>query len=377
MYVYVYEGTEQLNRSVARKEKGFSRDGLVRTVCEYVHSGCWASLTHSRPYRLRRSCGRLQNRSLQYAREARPFAMDYYKVLGVRRGASNDDINAAYRYLSMEWNPVKRAGDEAASQMFLRITEAFDVLITPRWRAVYEIQGERGLKAQEYRLSRTPEEIFAKFYGTNNPFAQVTFNSFTDQATEQAKDPLTTRTAERLIPLDLTLEEIYCGTTKLVEVERSMLGGEQRKEMVSVDVKPGLAQGDTFLFKTKGDHDAGKEPGDLRFQVNELPHGSFTRSGDNLHYTANVTLAEALGEYVLSLTALDGHGITVEYGEVIMPDTVRVVKGEGMPVAGTKSFGDLVISFNISFPQHLTLDQKNIISNVLTGNPTKAFRGKK
>lgn len=293
--------------------------------------------------------------------------MDYYKVLGVRRGASADDIKSAYRYLSMEWNPVKRGDDASAANMFLRITEAYDVLSTPRWRAVYEVQGTKGLQRENYHLSRTPEEIFAKFFGTDNPFAHVTFTSFTDRATQRAKDPLTTRTAELVVPLDVTLEELYCGATKMVDVERSMLGGEKRKELVSVDVKRGLAHGDTFLFKTKGDQAAGKEPGDLKFTVNEVPHGSFTRSGDNLHYTANITLAEALGNYTLSITALDGHRITVEYGEIIVPDTVRVVKGEGMPVPGTDAYGDLVVSFKIAFPRHLTLDEKNVLSKVLGG----------
>ena len=67
-------------------------------------------------------------------------------------------------------------------------------------------------------------------------------------------------------------------------------------------------------------------------------------SGTNLHYTANITLGEAMGNGYLDIPTLDGRGVSVEYGEVIAPNDVKVVAGEGMP-NGNGGFGELVTPF--------------------------------
>ena len=95
-----------------------------------------------------------------------------------------------------------------------------------------------------------------------------------------------------------------------------------------VDVKPGSTDGSTFLYKTLGNQDRGKEPGDILFTICQAPHALFRVSGTNLHYTANITLAEAMGNCYLDIPTLDGRGVSVEYGEVIAPNDVKVVAGE-------------------------------------------------
>ena len=197
--------------------------------------------------------------------------VNYYKVLGVGRGASSNEIVSAYRTLSMEWNPVKRGKSEEAVKMFRLISEAFDVLSNPRFRAAYDLRGVRGLREENYELSSTPDEIFATVYGTANPFAQVTFSSFEDKETQLRRNPLSVRTQEKVLLLDCSLEELYCGAQKHVEVNRSLLGNSSLQETILVDVKKGSVHGDIFTYQTMGDHTAGKEPGDLAFKINELP----------------------------------------------------------------------------------------------------------
>ena len=81
---------------------------------------------------------------------------------------------------------------------------------------------------------------------------------------------------------------------------------------------------------------------------------------------------------MLPLTTLDGRGLSIDVGEVIVPGAVRIVKGEGMPDkgdSGTK--GDIVITFNVSFPKHLDMVQKNLIQKILNGQPCHKYEGKK
>ena len=111
---------------------------------------------------------------------------DYYKILNIRRDATLDEVRNAYRVLSMSWNPVKNNNSEEAANMFQTVAEAYDVLSTPQYRGIYDLRGSRGLSEENYVLSRTPEKIFSKFFGTSNPFAQVTFSSaFVDEETKR------------------------------------------------------------------------------------------------------------------------------------------------------------------------------------------------
>lgn len=302
--------------------------------------------------------------------------MDYYKILNLRRDATLDDVRTAYRVLSMSWNPVKNNNSDEAAKMFRNVAEAYDVLSTPQYRGIYDLRGAKGLSEENYSLSRTPQKIFSKFFGTENPFAQVTFGStFIDEETKKQSDVNTVRTASKNIQLSCTLEELYCGAQKLVNVKTNNLAGEEEEKTVMVDVKPGSTDGSTFLYKTLGNQDRGKEPGDVLFTIFQAPHALFRVSGTNLHYTANITLAEAMGNCYLDIPTLDGRGVSVEYGEVIAPNDVKVVAGEGMP-NGNGGFGELVIHFNVIFPKHLELDQKETIRDVLNGRPAK-FRWNK
>jgi len=106
--------------------------------------------------------------------------VDYYKVLGVDRDASEKDIKRQYRKLSKQWHPDKNKGDEAAHDKFVQISEgnstrwlmlttsAYEVLSDPESRKVYDKYGAEGLKQQQGgggAHMHDPFDIFAKFFG--------------------------------------------------------------------------------------------------------------------------------------------------------------------------------------------------------------------
>lgn len=104
------------------------------------------------------------------------------------------------------------------------------------------------------------------------------------------------------------------------------------------------------------------------FVVEEKPHPVFKREGDDLIYTHNITLAQALTGFDISLRTLDGRALSVNcLDEVVTPTTEKVVRQEGMPISkhpGKK--GDLRIRFNINFPSKLNKDQKKLIQKALS-----------
>lgn len=107
---------------------------------------------------------------------------DYYEDLQITREASDADIAKAYRKLSLKWHPkLSTFGDPNTNNYyFCKVSEAYEVLSDPVKRAFYDKYGEEKLKEGffsqgnlkgGYRFSGNPDEIFEKFFGTNNPFA--------------------------------------------------------------------------------------------------------------------------------------------------------------------------------------------------------------
>jgi len=119
-------------------------------------------------------------------------------------------------------------------------------------------------------------------------------------------------------------------------------------------------------LKKEGDERPGEDPADIIFILKEKPHPRFKREGNNLLYTAQLTLKQALVNPVVEVVTLDGRKLRVTMNEIVSPNTKQVIKSEGMPIAkspGEK--GDMIITFEIQFPTKLTEQQKQMISNAL------------
>ena len=212
---------------------------------------------------------------------------------------------------------------------------------------------------------------FENFFGTNNPFS-VLQETVKQNATLASSGP-----PAQVINLECTLEELYTGCIKRPAVERLVVSGDgrdQTTESIHVDVvlKSGYLNGTSITFPKKGDVLPGMEPSDLTFVVNEAPHDKYHRVGNDILYTANITLAQALGRCELSLVHLDGRCLNVDCNRVITPNSKVIVPGEGFPSVGggSSSKGDLIVDFNIRFPEHLTLEEQDSIGAVLA----KKFR---
>lgn len=92
---------------------------------------------------------------------------DYYSVLGVDKNANQDDIKKSYRKLAVKWHPDKN-NDPKATDMFKKISEAYDILSDPEKRKVYDQFGKDGLNNRG--MNFTPEDIFRNVFGENSPF---------------------------------------------------------------------------------------------------------------------------------------------------------------------------------------------------------------
>ncbi|XP_021294898.1 dnaJ protein homolog 1-like [Herrania umbratica] len=342
------------------------------------------------------------------------MGVDYYKILQVDKNAKDDDLKKAYRKLAMKWHPDKNPNNKKeAESKFKKISEAYEVLSDPQKRAIYDLYGEEGLKGQVpppdaggpggatffqtgdgpnvFRFNpRNANDIFTEFFGVSSPFggmggggvgsgmrggSRAFGGMFGDDIFSSFGEGRPMSQALRKAPpientLPCSLEELYKGTTKKMKISREIADASGKtlpvEEILTIDIKPGWKKGTKITFPEKGNEQPNVIPADLVFIIDEKPHSTFTREGNDLVVTQKIALAEALTGYTVHLTTLDGRSLTIPVTSVIHPNYEEVVPREGMPIPKEPSRrGNLRIKFNIKFPTRLTAEQKSGIKKLL------------
>lgn len=347
---------------------------------------------------------------------------DFYKILGIDKKATDDDIKKAYRKLALKYHPDKNKSPQA-EERFKEIAEAYEVLSDKKKRDIFDQYGEDGLKGgppgQEgggpsggytYQFHGDPRATFAQFFGSQNIFGTADpfgpfFGGGSGDGTEQvfmniggdemfggggfggnpmgafrsqsfnAQAP--TRKRQQQDPpiehdLYVTLEEVDKGCTKKMKISRmSMATGTARKEekVLSINVKPGWKAGTKITFPREGDQAPQKVPADIIFIIRDKPHSHFKREGSDLRYVAPVTLKQALCGTTVSVPTLQGDNVRIPIntqGEVIKPTTVKRISGRGLPYPKEPSRrGDLIVSFDIKFPDSVSPSLRNKLAELL------------
>lgn len=346
---------------------------------------------------------------------------DYYKILGIAKGANDDEIKKAYRKLALKYHPDKNRA-AGAEEKFKEIAEAYEVLSDTKKREVYDKFGEEGLKGGSTNTGGGPEPYafhgdghatFAQFFGSASPFQAFfdfggpgnrVFSTMHDDDVEM-DDPFGIG-GQRVGPggafrshsfnftgpgmnmgrgagkggqqdpaiehdLYMNLEDIAKGCTKKMKISRRMLqqDGNYRKEdkVLTINVKPGWKAGTKITFQKEGDQSRGKVPADIIFIIRDKPHPNFRRDGSDIRYTCKLSLKEALCGTVVEVPTLSGEKITLNLQrEVVKPNTVKRIQGHGLPYPKEPSRkGDLLVSFDIKFPDSLSQSQKDILYDTL------------
>jgi len=315
------------------------------------------------------------------------MGVDYYSILNLTRSASDADIKKHYRKLSLKFHPEKNPDDQVATDKFMQVAEAYDVLSDPRKRAVYDQFGEEGLKngvpsgsgecgawTQGYTFHGNPDKVFRDFFGGDNPFQE--FYDRVDGDLSMGFGGLHGRGAKKQDPpierdLFLSLEEVFHGCTKKMKISRRVMNEDGhtssiRDKILTITVKKGWKPGTKITFPKEGDQGPNNIPADIVFIVKDKPHPRFRREGLNLIHTANVLLGRALTGTTVDIHTLDERTLHIPINDIIKPGYKKVVPTEGMPLSTDPTQkGDLIIEFNIEFPQSLTPERKELVRSSL------------
>ena len=287
---------------------------------------------------------------------------DYYKILGVPRSASAEEIKKVYRNLAKKYHPDRNPGDRQAEEHFKEINEAYQVLSDPTKRARYDQLGEsysqwqqggapgnfdwgqwassQGGGAQEVNL----DDLFGE--GTFSDFFRSIFGGSTGGQGSRGRTSRAVPTIQQ--PVTITLQEACSGTSRTLQI------GSRR---VDVTIPPGVRNG--TKVRVQG---AGPSNSDLYLVVELADDPVFEAEGDDLHTHVTIDVFKAiLGGEVEVRTCSGKVVLTVPAGT--QPEQVFRVAGRGLPLLkNPKDCGDLYVHLKVQVPRTLTAKQKSLLA---------------
>lgn len=170
--------------------------------------------------------------------------------------------------------------------------------------------------------------------------------------------------------LTVTLDEVLKGCVKRMKITRRVVNpdGTSCKEdkVLTINVRPGWKSGTKITFQKEGDQHPGRIPADIVFIIKDKPDPRFKRDGADLRYTAKITLREALCGCTINVPTISNSRVQLRINDIIRPTTTRRISGQGLPYPKDPSKrGDIVVHFDIQFPDTLSAEAKQILGDVL------------
>jgi curved DNA-binding protein len=297
---------------------------------------------------------------------------DYYHILGVSRNASEKEIKRAFRRLARKYHPDKNPGDRSAEERFKEINEAHEVLADRSKRRRYDQVGAHWQRFE--RGGGDPSDFdFERWYGGDptgdgayygtagedltgmGGFSDF-FRSMFGEAEPQAS--MKWRKAQRRprrgqdyeYPVELSLEEAFQGTSRVLEVGGSRL---------EVKIPPGVKTGSKVRIAGKGGPGSrGAPTGDILLNVQIRPHPVFAREGDDLHCEVEVDLYTVVLGGEVQVPTMRG-AVWLKIPPETQSGRSFRLRGQGMPHMGApKVQGDLFAKVVPVLPQGLTEEEK-------------------
>ena len=288
---------------------------------------------------------------------------DYYKILGVSKKATQDEIKKAYRKLALKHHPDKNGGNKEAEEKFKAISEANEVLSNPEKRIQYD---EIGANWKQYEYANQAgnanysnqqgrdrgyysqanyEDMFGGQGGFSDFFEQFFSGNFNNY--KQSGRSAQFKGQDYESQLKISLQEAYSGTSRLLNINDV--------QQLKINIKPGVKTGQILRVKGKGGKGSDEsKSGDIFLKIEVQPYKIFKRKGSNLHTNLNIDLYKAILGGKAKLQTLKG-AINITIPKNTQNGKTLRLKGLGMPEYNKKDrFGDLFVKMNISIPEQLS-----------------------
>ncbi|MBT3338453.1 MAG: J domain-containing protein [Anaerolineae bacterium] len=294
---------------------------------------------------------------------------DYYKILGVERKASQDEIKSVYRKLAMKYHPDRNPGDKKAEESFKEINEAYQVLSDPKKRARYDQLGSSYSQWQQRGAqgdfnwndwfggapgsgSRVSQEDIGNMFGGGgmggfSDFFESLFGMGGMAGGTAANQGRRAQPQQYEQPVSISLEEAYQGAVRVLQ---------NNGRRVQVKIPAGAKTG--TKVRVRGEAPGG---GDLYLKVSVDKHARFERKNHNLHTETSVDVFTALLGGEAKVQTLNGN-ISLSIPAGTQPEQVFRLSKRGMPnLRSPENKGDLYVRVKVIIPKKLDDNQKKLL----------------
>lgn len=281
---------------------------------------------------------------------------DYYKILGVNKDASEEEIKKAFRKLAHAYHPDKKGGDEAK---FKEASEAYAVLSDKKKRAQYDAYGSAGAGGFQ-GAGFDPSAFGFDFSGFGANGAQFDVGDLGDILSSIFGGRRVRRGRDVAVDIELSFQESIFGAERKVLINSKHV----KQKEVAISVPPGIENGQMIRLSGMGETIEGGVPGDLYVKVHVRKHPYLRKEGYNLVMDLETKLSDALLGTEKTIATLDGE-ITLKIPASTKHGTILRVKGKGVSHgAGAKTRGDLYVRVLVSIPEKLSKEAKKLIEEL-------------
>ena len=282
---------------------------------------------------------------------------DYYKILGVDRKATEDDIRKAYRKLAKQYHPDYNPNNKQAEEKFKEINEAYEVLSDAKKRGHYD---RLGSDYSQWQRRGNPGDFNWGQYGGGSGGTRVNMDDLNEMfgggfsdffqsvfGAGGARPAARPQSQGYQQDLEITLEEAYKGTERRIQTD-----GKEKTVRIPVGVRTGSK------VRVAG---AGPNGLDLYLIVGVAEDKKFERQGNDLHTTATVSVFTVLLGGEAEVETMEGK-LTLNVPAGTQPDQVFRLTGRGMPhLKSPKEKGDLFVKLKIQIPKYLSKKQRELL----------------
>ncbi len=298
--------------------------------------------------------------------------IDYYKILGVDKNASEKDIKKAYRKLARKYHPDLNPNDKEAEKRFKEINEAYEVLGNKENREKYDKYGEHWEHADEIEKQKAQQRQYQQAYGggfddfsgfggfggggyDETDFSDFFQSMFGGRASGSRRN-IKFKGQDLHAELHLNLRDVYTTQKQTINVNG---------KKIRLTIPAGVRDGQTIKIKGMGGPGINGGPnGDLyiKFRISEDPQ--FKRVGDNLYAKKDIDLYTAVLGGETLIDTLDGK-VKLKVKPGTQCGTKVRLKGKGFPVYKQEGkYGDLYITYNVKIPTNLNDKEKELFTEL-------------
>ncbi len=325
---------------------------------------------------------------------------DYYKILGVERGANADEIKKAFRKLARKYHPDVNPGDRKAEEKFKEINEAYEVLsdtekrkkydtLGPNWQEQFGPNFNAGTRRTYTYGGRTSPFDFEGMGGGSqfSDFFETLFGRSNPSSATRTRADMRRRAGDNIEqPVEVLLQEAYVGGVRTFNIQSTEVctackgtgevGGKPcatcngqgmvpRNKKLQVKIPVGVDNGSRIRVAGEGQPGIGGGPrGDLYLVISVKPDPTFERKGDDLFVDVEVDLVTAMLGGTVPVPTPDGRKLMLTIPPETQNGRIFRLTGKGMPRLRSEGSGTLFARVKVKLPMQLSAEERALFEKL-------------